>query len=475
MSAPSSLGQGDVIAGRYVVERMIGKGGMGAVYAAKNQMSGRKVALKVIKATHEETPEQRRRFLREAKTATAIAHPNVIEVLDVFEDDHGTLVMVMELLDGETLKDFRQRHGAVTLHEAATIFLPITEALSAAHEKGIVHRDLKPENVFLAQKGGERVPTILDFGIAKVLDPATLHAETQGQQTATGSLLGTPHYMSYEQAMSDKVIDQRADVWAVGVMLFELLTGRRPIEFENLGEMYTAFITGTIPSIRDCIAELPDDAAEAIDRCLVKEREGRLEGVAPLARVLARYVEPEAEGGDAGGRVLAALPRQASPRPAPSAETSSTAGLEASLRPVAPRSMQWGLALGAIVLAGGMAAYLASAPDAAEGESPVPAASAHSDAAAHPTVDPTVELALDPAASPPSPPSPSSASSAEALPHPTAIAPAPSGGPAPKPVSLGVPRPKAPPQTAPSASATTAPAPEPHKPGLAKENPYGGD
>src|SRR5262249_21211946 len=153
---------------------------------------------------------------------------------DVFEDEEGTPVMVMELLKGETFSALRKRSGALPLHEAAAILLPVAEAVRAAHDKGIVHRDLKPDNIFLAQAmGGGRVPKVLDFGIAKVIDPTTLSTETQGAGTNTGSILGTPQYMSLEQAMSEKDIDHRADVWAIGVILFEALTGRRPLEFEN--------------------------------------------------------------------------------------------------------------------------------------------------------------------------------------------------------------------------------------------------
>jgi eukaryotic-like serine/threonine-protein kinase len=459
MSASSGLNAGEVIAGRYSVERLIGKGGMGAVYAARNQNSGRKVALKVIKAGLEETPEQRRRFLREAKAATAIQHPNVIEVLDVFEEDDGTLVMVMELLSGETLKDFRARAGAVTLHEAAKIFLPIADALRTAHDKGIVHRDLKPENVFLADKGGERIPTILDFGIAKVLDPTTLSAETQGQETATGSLLGTPHYMSYEQAMSDKLIDHRADVWAVGVMLFELITGRRPIEFENLGEMYTAFITGTIPSIRDCVPDLPAAAGQAIDRCLVKEREGRLESLVPLVDMLRRYAEPDVEGGNAGGRIVTELPRRSGAARAPEA-VSSTAGGQA-VTAVEPRPARWpwlGAAL-AVAMGIGATAFYAARPATEPETATEPSLDAALGASAAVTSEPSAprEPAVEAegagageTAAPPEPP-------------PT-VTP---GSPPPKvnvaPAKLEE-RKEQPPQPEPE--------PEPRKPGLAEENPY---
>lgn len=303
-ASASHIAPGALVGERYEVVRLIGKGGMGEVYEAVNVNSGRAVALKTIRAEIEQSLEQRRRFLREAKAATAIDHPNVIEVLDVFEDDDGTLVMVMELLRGETLKAHRHKRGALTLHETAVLMVPVVEALHAAHAKGIVHRDLKPENVFLAESLGATVPRVLDFGIAKVLDPATINSETQGGGTSTGSLLGTPHYMSYEQAMSEKDIDQRSDVWSLGVMVFEALTGRRPIEFENLGEMYTKFLTGSVPSIRELVPSVPDDVVQVLDGCLRLDRAERLDSLAPLIEVLRRYVDPSVEGAQAGGRVV---------------------------------------------------------------------------------------------------------------------------------------------------------------------------
>jgi hypothetical protein len=296
-----------IIGGRFRVDRLLGRGGMGEVWAAKNLTTGRDVALKMIIGSG--SADQTRRFLREAKAATAIQHPNVIEVLDVFEDEEGVPVMVMELLRGEPLAALRKRAGALPLHEVATLLLPVAAAVRAAHEKGIVHRDLKPDNIFLSEAhGGGCVPKVLDFGIAKVLDPTSISSETQGGATSTGSMMGTPHYMSLEQAMSEKDIDHRADIWSMGVILFEALTGRRPLEFENLGQMYTSFLQGTVPSVRELVPELPEDVVAIIDHCLQKQRAGRLDDLGPLIEVLARHVDPAAPGARAGGAVVGALP-----------------------------------------------------------------------------------------------------------------------------------------------------------------------
>jgi eukaryotic-like serine/threonine-protein kinase len=389
-TSPFGPAPGDRI-GRYQVERLVGKGGMGAVYAAHNVNSGRAVALKVIKAGPDQTLDQRRRFLREAKAATAIRHPNVIEILDVFEADDGTLVMVMELLEGETLSDLRERRGALTLRETAEIFLPIAEALAAAHQKGIVHRDLKPENVFLAQRSTGRQPIVLDFGIAKVLDPTTITSETQGQETATGSLLGTPHYMSYEQAMSEKQIDRRTDVWSLGVMLFEVLTGRRPLEFGNLGEMYTAFLTGTIPSIGRYVPDLPADAVAIIDHCLAKARDERLDDLEPLIALLRHYSRAESPGGDAGGRVV-------SQRPPPAPPASSISAVHTEISAVRVSSRYKGIVAAAVLAVVGAGALVAlpgrDTPEPEPAAEPTKAAPAEpTTGEAAPTAEATVPVA----------------------------------------------------------------------------------
>jgi serine/threonine-protein kinase len=304
--AIGALPEGTLVGGRFKTERLIGRGGMGEVYAARHATTGKQVALKLIHATSGSSKEHVRRFLREARAATAIEHPNVIQVFDVFEDENGTPVMVMELLKGEPFSAYRERAGALELWQTAEVLLPVARALVAAHAKGIVHRDLKPDNVFLAETPAGRLTKLLDFGIAKVLDPARIGSETQGQNTNTGSILGTPDYMSFEQAMSDKQVDHRTDIWAMGVMIFESLTGRRPMTYDSLGQMYAAFLQGTIPSIREFVPDLPDDAAQVFDHCLGKQREERLGDLAPLIEILVKYADPNVPGAHVGGHVVAA-------------------------------------------------------------------------------------------------------------------------------------------------------------------------
>ena len=274
---------------RFEVDRLIGRGGMGEVFAARHVLTGRHVALKVIRADGANAGRTNR-FVREARIAGALRHPNIVEVLDAFEDEGGAAVLVMELLVGETLAAHRAREGTLSLEAAATILVPVARALVAAHRAGVVHRDLKPDNIFLATgEDGRRCPKVLDFGIAKVLDWTQLAGELEGQTTNTGALVGTPHYMAFEQAMSEKDVDCRADIWSLGVILFEALAGRRPIAFETLGQMYTAFLQGSIASAREALPELPGAVAETLDRCLTIDRSDRLAELAPFIDALAPY------------------------------------------------------------------------------------------------------------------------------------------------------------------------------------------
>ncbi|HLK37306.1 MAG TPA: serine/threonine protein kinase, partial [Polyangiaceae bacterium] len=181
-----------------------------------------------------------------------------------------------------------------------------------------------------------------DFGIAKIIDPAKLGSDTQGQPTRTGALLGTPHYMSYEQAMSDKRVDQRTDVWAIGVILFEALTGRRPLVYETLGEMYTIFLQGQVPSITRFVPDIPPEAAAVIDRSLAKLPADRASDLGPLIEMLAKYSDPTVPGARCGGRGVAGA--------APTENESTGAPLSKSLAGARRRGRKGG-ARPAVVLA----------------------------------------------------------------------------------------------------------------------------
>lgn len=282
---------GTQIAGRFQVEIKLGEGGMGAVYRAVNLTTGRTVALKVMHPEYAIKKDVVRRFMREAKAATAIRHPNVIEILDVVEGSEGEPVMVMELLDGEALDTYVERTGPLPLGEVARIMTPVVSAVGAAHALGIIHRDLKPENIFLARRpDGGRLPKVLDFGIAKVLDPNQINElATKSGATRTGSMLGTPHYMSIEQACGEKDIDHRTDIWSVGIILYSMLSGRRPYDGENYGQILRALMTTTPPPIESLVPGLPRDVADMVNRCTARTRDERPQDLREVYAVLARY------------------------------------------------------------------------------------------------------------------------------------------------------------------------------------------
>jgi serine/threonine-protein kinase len=273
MTAPYEMKAGQVVAGRYRLGRPLGQGGMGEVWAAAHLITGKQVALKALKAEKAARPELVHRFFREARAATVVGHPNVVQVHDVFSFD-GAPVMVMELLEGESLGEKLRRERTLSLAELATLLVPVVSAVGTAHARGIVHRDLKPENIFLTRSGAERcTPKVLDFGIAK-LAQEDMSAEA-AELTRTGSMVGTPFYMAPEQAAGERDFDHRCDVWALGVICFESLVGRRPFEGDNFGQIFKRIITQEPASLRQLLVDLPLDVADLVDGMLVKERSGR--------------------------------------------------------------------------------------------------------------------------------------------------------------------------------------------------------
>ncbi len=285
------LTPGTIIAGRFQVESKLGEGGMGAVYRATNIATGRWVALKAMHPEYALKKEIVRRFMREAKAATAIRHPNVIEILDVVEAEGGEPVMVMELLEGEPLDNLLTRMGPLPLGEVARIMTPVISAVGAAHGLGIIHRDLKPENIFLARgPDGGRLTKVLDFGIAKVLDPNQINElATKSGATRTGSMLGTPHYMSIEQACGEKDIDHRTDVWSLGIILYSMLSGHRPYDGDNYGQILRALMTTTPPPIEKLVPSLPAEIVDIVNRCTARTRDERPKDLREVYEVLSRY------------------------------------------------------------------------------------------------------------------------------------------------------------------------------------------
>ncbi|MBI4703389.1 MAG: serine/threonine protein kinase [Deltaproteobacteria bacterium] len=283
-----ALGEGELIAGRYRLERLLGKGGMGQVWAATHEVTGRRHALKFLNVA-EASEELRQRFLREARAASLVGHANVIAIHDVFELEDRTPVMVMDLLEGETLAGKLRRQGRLSLPEAAEIMLPVLQAVAAAHAHAVVHRDLKPDNVFLlaAERGSDRV-RVLDFGIAKVVAPEG----EPGSVTGAGQVLGTPRYMAPEQCLGEPDIDQRADVWALGAILYEALGGRVPAEGRNVADVVRQLMDGAIVPLGELAPELPAEIASLVMRMLSWQRDERPADLREVAEALAPHAGP---------------------------------------------------------------------------------------------------------------------------------------------------------------------------------------
>jgi serine/threonine-protein kinase len=285
---------GNVVAGKYRLEQRLGSGGMAEVWAATNVFTERRIAIKFMSPEVAKTPEAAARFLKEAKVSARVDHPNVIDVQDVGQTDHGQLFLVMELLTGMSLDvALRHRMPAMTMHEFAGVMLDVARALAAAHASGIVHRDLKPTNVFLhTSKDGAVVPKLLDFGVSKFLEDDQNHA-----LTVAGTVLGSPLYMSPEQARGDANLDGRTDVYAFGAILFEALCGFRPYDAKNFNALIVKIATTRPKSIDEHGAHVPEPLRAVVRACLEPDLARRIpsfDGVVVLLRAARGALENDA-------------------------------------------------------------------------------------------------------------------------------------------------------------------------------------
>jgi len=259
-SQPASVGP-------YRIVRQLGQGGMGVVYEAVNEGIGRRVAIKVLRSEYAHNSAVAQRFFNEARAANLIEHPALVQISEFGVLPDGATYLVMELLKGENLASRLRSVGALPLPGVLRIGCQLAEVLCAAHNKNIIHRDLKPENVMLvpdsAVAGGERVK-LLDFGIAKL-------AEAGAQKTATSALMGTPKYMSPEQARGAGQVDEKTDVYALGVMLFELVSGRPPFEGQA-GELIAQHLYSAPPDLATLVPSLPPGVGQLCRRLLEKDR-----------------------------------------------------------------------------------------------------------------------------------------------------------------------------------------------------------
>jgi serine/threonine-protein kinase len=265
---------GSTIAGKYRLNRLLGTGGMASVWSATNVFTEREFAMKFMHPQVARTPEAARRFLLEAKVSARINHPNIIEVIDVGQAEDGSLFLVMELLTGVSLEvAMRRQRPPMLVYEFGLIMRECAAALAAAHRSGVVHRDLKPTNIFLHKdRDGRVVPKILDFGVSKILEE-----DRNTALTVVGTVLGSPLYMSPEQAMGAEGIDGRTDVFAFGSILFEALAGERAFDAPNFNALIVTIATTQPKRIDDMAPQLPDALRDLVRDCLVTDKNNRLD------------------------------------------------------------------------------------------------------------------------------------------------------------------------------------------------------
>jgi len=298
--------------GRYAILRRIGIGAMAEVYEAIHLGLKKPVALKILRPHMADNPDVRARFLREGEAASRIHHPNVVDITDVgVQDDLAYLVMA--LLEGETLEQRLLRDSSLSVHRAVDLILPVVAAVGAGHDKGVIHRDLKPENIFLARtRDGKVQPKLLDFGVSKLI----VHGVPA--VTVTTGVLGTPHYMSPEQAKGRRELDGRSDQYSVAVVLYECVTGQMPYDGDTLFELIQELASGHFKPPRAVRPDLPEEFEQIILRAAALEPADRYETMDAFGRALLPFASPKAR--DAWTQVFDAA---SSTRPAPIASTTA--------------------------------------------------------------------------------------------------------------------------------------------------------
>ncbi|MBX7197526.1 MAG: protein kinase [Sandaracinaceae bacterium] len=267
---------GTKLEGKYELDAILGTGGMGTVYVGRHAWTGRRVAVKVLKPSYAENEDVVKRFLREARAAAALHHPNVVDVLDMGRTDDGAVYMVLELLEGDSLGSLLRRDGKMSATQLLPVLVPIAEALSEVHARGFVHRDLKPDNIFVATLRGRKLAKLLDFGIAKALDDPD-------SSTRTGAIMGTAYYMSPEQASGRPDVGPPTDVWALGVVLYEALSGVPPYTADSAtGVLVKILTTPPAPIPRD----VPEVLASIVQRAMQGDPAARFADMRAMASAL---------------------------------------------------------------------------------------------------------------------------------------------------------------------------------------------
>ena len=300
---------GTVLAERYAIVRKIGEGGMGAVYEARHAIIGKRVAVKVLLEKFLENQELIARLLQEARLASSIGHENIVDVTDYGTTSDGRAFVVMEFLDGEALAQLVMRDAPLPVERSLSIVRQVCSALSAAHAKGIVHRDVKPENIYLVRRGDIDFVKVVDFGVSKAVHSRDEGVDMQ-RLTRTGTVLGTPLYMSPEQARGGDDVDHRADIWSAGLMLYECLTGEVPFRANNyLGVISQVLTQETVPpsQLRPELG-IPAAVDRVVMRALEKDRDKRYQQMAEFEHDVERLLAGDSTVG---------LREAAEPSPAP--------------------------------------------------------------------------------------------------------------------------------------------------------------
>jgi len=282
MSSPFLPGIGDVVADKYRIDGQLGVGGMAVVFGAHHTLLDKPIAVKILSPDLPRLPQVVDRFLTEARAAARVDSPHVARVMDVGTLVNGLPYMVMERLEGCDLEELLRLEKQLTVGDAVDYVLQALQGLAHAHTLGVIHRDLKPANLFLSQQAdGTSIIKILDFGIAK-LDDAT-------RVTAQGQAVGSPTYMSPEHIRNSPLVDHRTDIWGIGVVLYELLTGRPPVEGDGVGETLAAVLNNKPPSPRSIRPDIPVELDAAIMKCLEHVPQDRFSDVSQLAQAIAPF------------------------------------------------------------------------------------------------------------------------------------------------------------------------------------------
>ncbi len=296
------VGEGEIIAGKYRVERVLGEGGMGVVVAARHLQLEQLVAIKFLLPTAMQNQQIVERFLQEARASVMLKSEHVAKVLDVGTLSTGAPYMVMEYLEGEDLSTILNTQGPLDVETACNYLVQGCEAIAEAHSRGIVHRDLKPANFFLSRSvGGSRTIKVLDFGVSKLTGDGGIVSSKN--LTQTREMMGSPVYMSPEQMRSSRTVTQSTDIWALGVVLFELLTRQYPFDAESMPDLCVKVVSDPPVSLRSLRPDVPEEIEAIVGRCLQKDPEQRFANVAELASALEVFAPVESHVAAENARV----------------------------------------------------------------------------------------------------------------------------------------------------------------------------